>query len=122
VRRKREAQWIIALFLLGVIQVACGKSLSNPAPTQDAAQTQDSAEWTADMRDPDSYDRIYISEDLYWRRVQPGVFVITHSFPWPGNSMIVEMRISDPVLVDTPYTSEATRELLEWVETKLGER
>jgi metallo-beta-lactamase class B len=50
------------------------------------------------------------------------VFVITHSFPWPGNSMIVEMKSSDLVWVDTPYTPDATRDVLEWVETRLGER
>jgi metallo-beta-lactamase class B len=76
---------------------------------------------TADTS-PDSYERFDISEDLYVRKVQAGVFVITHSFPWPGNSMIVEMKSSDLVLVDTPYTPEATREVLQWVETQLGER
>jgi glyoxylase-like metal-dependent hydrolase (beta-lactamase superfamily II) len=77
---------------------------------------------TADSPSPDSYERFDISEDLYVRKVQDGVFVVTHSFPWPGNSMIVEMKNSDLVLVDTPYTPEATQELLEWVEIQLGER
>jgi glyoxylase-like metal-dependent hydrolase (beta-lactamase superfamily II) len=36
--------------------------------------------------------------------------------------MIVEMKNSALVLVDTPYTPEATRDLLRWVETRLGER
>jgi glyoxylase-like metal-dependent hydrolase (beta-lactamase superfamily II) len=36
--------------------------------------------------------------------------------------MIVEMKNSDLVWVDTPYTPEATREVLEWIETRLGKR
>ena len=69
-----------------------------------------------------SLERVDISEELYVRSVQPGVFVITHSFPWPGNSMIVEMLNSDLVLVDTPYTPEATRQVIEWITSRLGKR
>jgi len=36
--------------------------------------------------------------------------------------MIVEMANSHLVLVDTPYTPEATRDLLTWIRTKFGER
>jgi glyoxylase-like metal-dependent hydrolase (beta-lactamase superfamily II) len=71
---------------------------------------------------PDSYERFDINEDLYVRQIQDGVLVITHAFPWPGNSMIVEMANSNLVLVDTPYTPEATRDLFDWIETKFGDR
>lgn len=71
---------------------------------------------------PDSYERFDINEDLYVRQVQEGAFVITHAFPWPGNSMIVEMANSHLVLVDTPYTPEATKDLLTWIKRKFGER
>jgi metallo-beta-lactamase class B len=122
VHRKKQPQWTISLILLGMILVACGRLPSSPTPTQGTTQLPDLGEPTADMTSPDSYERFDISEDLYVRKVQAGVFVITHSLPWPGNSMIVEMKSSDLVLVDTPYTPEATREVLEWVETQLGER
>lgn len=121
-RRKKQAQWTISLVLLGMILVACGRSSADLTPTQGTTQLPDLGEPTVDMTSPDSYERFDISEDLYVRKVQAGVFVITHSFPWPGNSMIVEMKSSDLVLVDTPYTPEATREVLEWVETQFGER
>ncbi|MBN1877765.1 MAG: MBL fold metallo-hydrolase [Anaerolineae bacterium] len=72
--------------------------------------------------------RIDLVEDLYVREIQAGVFVITHAFPWPGNSMLVKMADDGPsgegllVLVDTPYTPEATQTVLEWAEEKLGKR
>lgn len=116
--REKQAQGTISLILLGMLLVACRALLSDPTPTR----LPDLSQPTGDMTSPDSYERFYISEDLYVRKVQAGVFIITHSFPWPGNSMIVEMRSSDLVLVDTPYTPEATREVLEWIETQLGER
>ncbi|MEJ2108241.1 MAG: MBL fold metallo-hydrolase, partial [Acidiferrobacteraceae bacterium] len=120
--RKKQTQWTISLALLGMTLVACGRLPSAPTPTQGTTQLPDLGEPTADMTSLDSYERFDISEDLYVRKVQSGVFIITHSFPWPGNSMIVEMKSSDLVLVDTPYTPKATREVLEWIETQLGKR
>jgi glyoxylase-like metal-dependent hydrolase (beta-lactamase superfamily II) len=84
---------------------------ATPAPT--AAPTASSA------FEPQQY---IIDQDLSIRAVAPGVYVITHAFPWPGNSMLVEMSSSDLVLVDTPYTPEATAQVLEWAREELGER
>jgi glyoxylase-like metal-dependent hydrolase (beta-lactamase superfamily II) len=67
-------------------------------------------------------ERFDINADMYVRQVQEGVFVITHAFPWPGNSMLVEMHNADLVLVDTPYTPQATKELLDWVKVQFGQR
>ncbi len=106
----KHLYWTISLIFISTILVSCGKLPNSPTLPQGVTQL------------PDMYERFDISEDLYVRKVQDGVFIITHSFPWPGNSMIVEMKSSDLVLVDTPYTPEATREVLEWVETQLGER
>lgn len=119
--RKNKPRWTISL-LLGMSLVACGRSPSAPIPTHSATQSPDLGVPTVDMTGPDSYVRFDISEDLYVRMVQEGVFIITHSFPWPGNSMIVEMENSDLVLVDTPYTPEATAEVLEWVDSQIGEQ
>ncbi|MGC9393931.1 MAG: MBL fold metallo-hydrolase [Anaerolineae bacterium] len=77
---------------------------------------------------PVSSERIDLAEDLYLRETQAGVYVITHAFPWPGNSMLVEMADGGPsgngllVLVDTPYTPEATQTVLEWAEKQFGKR
>ena len=71
---------------------------------------------------PGAYERFDLDEDLYLRQIQAGVYVITHEFPWAANSMIVEMADSTLVLVDTPYTPEATQAVLDWVQGRLGER
>jgi len=65
---------------------------------------------------------IEIKEDLYLKQIRDGVFVVTHEFPWPANSLIVQMDNGDLVLVDTPYTPDATKDLLNWIETELGAR
>jgi metallo-beta-lactamase class B len=101
---------IISLVLISTILVSCDELSYSSTPTQAVSQPSD------------LYERFDIDEDLYVRKVQDGLFIITHSFPWPGNSMIVEMKNSNLVLVDTPYTPEATQEVLDWVETQLGER
>lgn len=65
---------------------------------------------------------VALSADLSVRQVQPGAFVITHSFPWPANALLVEMSNGDLVLMDTPYTPEATVAVLDWIKTQFGER
>ncbi len=63
-----------------------------------------------------------IDTDMVIREIQQGFYVVTHSFPWPHNSLLVEMQNSDILLVDTPYTPEATDELLKWEIAKFGKR
>jgi len=67
-------------------------------------------------------ERQQIAEDLYIREVDSGVYIVTHEFPWPANSLVVEMDNGTLVLVDTPYTPEATTELLVWLDDHFGER
>jgi metallo-beta-lactamase class B len=63
-----------------------------------------------------------IGDDLTVRQIQDGAYIITHAFPWPANALLVEMASGDLVLVDTPYTPEATRTLLDWIAATFGER
>jgi metallo-beta-lactamase class B len=63
-----------------------------------------------------------IAPDLVVREIRPGFFVATHAFPWPHNSLVVETGKSDLVLVDTPYTPDATRALVEWARARFGKR
>ncbi|HUH96287.1 MAG TPA: MBL fold metallo-hydrolase [Anaerolineales bacterium] len=63
-----------------------------------------------------------LGKDMVIREIQGGFYIVTHSFPWPHNSLLVEMQNSDILLVDTPYTPEATDELLKWESTKFGNR
>jgi metallo-beta-lactamase class B len=93
----------LVLFLLGFILSACAtKPLKpvSPQPTQ----------------------RIDLADDLYLRQIGDGAFVITHSYPWPANSLLVEMPDGTLVLAGTPYTPDATRFVLNWAKQKFGNR
>lgn len=63
-----------------------------------------------------------LDKDMVIREIHKGFYIVTHSFPWPHNSLLVVMQNSDILLVDTPYTAEATSELLKWEKTKFGNR
>lgn len=63
-----------------------------------------------------------LNDELSLRQIREDVFVVTHAFPWPANSLIVEMANSDLVLVGTPYTPEATAEVLTWITNHFGKR
>lgn len=61
-----------------------------------------------------------ISGDLSVEKVAEGVVMAVHTFPWGANSLVIEMIDSQIVLVDTPYTYEATKELVEWIRGLAG--
>jgi metallo-beta-lactamase class B len=114
-------QWI-SLFLGIVFMAGCTTSQSGPTP----ASTLDSLTPTLAAQlapsTPASLARIDLSEGLYLRQIRKDIFVITHVFPWPANSLIAEMANSDLVLVGSPYTPEATNEVLAWMTKHFGKR
>lgn len=63
-----------------------------------------------------------LAKNLSIEEIKPDLFVVTHSFPWPSNSLLTVMDNGDIVLVDVPYTPKATGILLEWINKKYGER
>jgi metallo-beta-lactamase class B len=122
---------IVIVLALFAVAAASGEGRHDPRSKSESVSTISSSdsEAPADTSKPRAAegDRRHdqpcrITEDLYVREVSEGVVVITHSFPWAANSLIVEMGDSSLVLVDTPYTPEATRDLLEWVAVRFGER
>jgi len=64
-------------------------------------------------------ESIPINRDLRVRQIQEGSFVFSHAFPWAANSLAVVIG-DHLVLVDTPYTPEATQEMLAWLEDQVG--
>jgi metallo-beta-lactamase class B len=68
------------------------------------------------------FAHIDLGEGLYLRQIRADAFVVTHAFPWPANSLILEMENSDLVLAGTPYTPEAMETVLEWIRGHFGER
>lgn len=65
---------------------------------------------------------IDLGPELYIRQIREDAFVITHAFPWPANSLLVEMDNSELVLVGTPYTPAATNKVLDWIARRFGKR
>lgn len=116
---KNLPQWIVFLCLLSICLIACGKASADQAPSNSVPELDKPMETISIF---DTTGEIEISEDLIVRQVQPGVFIITHSFPWPANSVLVEMENAELVLVDTPYTPDATNQLLLWLEEHFGNR
>ncbi len=66
--------------------------------------------------------RIDLAPDLYLRPIGDGAFVIVHAYPWPANSLLVEMPDGTLVLAGTPYTAAATQSVLDWAWRQFGER
>lgn len=64
---------------------------------------------------------IELSQDLYITHIEEDIFVVTHSFPWPGNSLLIRVSPSDVVFVDTPYENTATKLVIEWVREHFGQ-
>ncbi|HTX92696.1 MAG TPA: MBL fold metallo-hydrolase [Anaerolineales bacterium] len=64
--------------------------------------------------------RIALAEDLVLREIGTGAYVVTHSYPWPANSLLVEMPDRTVVMAGTPYTAEAARLVIAWAEKQLG--
>jgi len=65
-----------------------------------------------------SANQIQLSEDLRITEIEKGVYVVTHSFPWQGNSLVVFLSDNDVIFVDTPYNNEATRKVVEWIKSE----
>jgi glyoxylase-like metal-dependent hydrolase (beta-lactamase superfamily II) len=71
---------------------------------------------------PKPRQRIDIAADLTIKEIGNGAFVVTHSFPWPANSLLVEMANSDLVIVGSTYAPEAMSSLLGWADAHFGLR
>ena len=63
---------------------------------------------------------IRLSDELVIQRLSEGVFLVTHSFPWPCNSLIVQSGKRDTYLVDTPCSPEATGQVIQWIRQNIG--
>lgn len=67
-------------------------------------------------------ERVPISDDLYYTRLQEDVFMITHVFPRFGsNVLFIALPGQKGVLIDTPHETTGTRALLDWVNETFGE-
>jgi len=65
---------------------------------------------------------VQLNAELEITEIENNIFLVKHSFPWPGNSLIVLMDKKNILWIDTPYTPEATISVLNWIEKKFGEQ
>ncbi len=65
-------------------------------------------------------EQVVLDDTLTLKEVEQGVIVVEHKYPWPSNSLIVELEDKSIVWVDTPYTPDATQLVLEWIEENYG--
>lgn len=63
---------------------------------------------------------IKLSAELIITEIETDVFLVTHSFPWPGNSLIVKTGDRDILWIDTPYTPDAAEIVLSWIKKTFG--
>jgi metallo-beta-lactamase class B len=104
------------IILIAAVLLAAGCA----AQSAPAAPPSPSAPFTIG---PDTdFPHIDLGEGLYLRQIHTDVFVVTHAFPWPANSLIVEMENNDLVLAGTPYTPEAMQIVLDWIAEHFGKR
>lgn len=62
---------------------------------------------------------VILSQELKINRLTDEVWVVTHSFPWESNSLIVKASDNELVLIDTPYTDEATEQVLQFINKEI---
>lgn len=61
-----------------------------------------------------------LSDGLFLSEIAANTWAVTHYFPWESNSLVVKASEKEVVLIDTPYTNEATAILLTWIRTNLN--
>lgn len=63
-----------------------------------------------------------LSPGLSVARLGDGLYALTHAYPLPSNSLVAAMRDGRLLLVDPPYTPEATETVLRWAKQEFGDR
>jgi metallo-beta-lactamase class B len=120
--------WIVFSMVLGACQPQATAQAEITATANEAAirtdilyqdTTQPIEARTEDLFTPMPLD---LSAELHIREVQPGAYEITHDFPWPANSLLVEMANGDFVWAGSTYTPEAANQVLDWLEATFGQR
>ena len=63
---------------------------------------------------------VILNEELVVTEIAPECFLVTHKFPWGGNSLVVKVSPTEVVFVDTPYENQATQRVIEWIRATFG--
>jgi len=65
--------------------------------------------------------RIVLGEDLCVTEIEKDIFIVTHSFPWPSNSLLIHASNSDCILVNTLCDNQGAKLLVDWMKDSFGE-
>lgn len=65
---------------------------------------------------------IVFDPELKITKLSDNVWIVTHCFPWDSNSVIVKASGKDVVLIDTPYTNDATETILQYIQKEINPR
>jgi metallo-beta-lactamase class B len=66
-----------------------------------------------------SQDKIKLNDELFISKLDKNIYVVTHSFPWASNSMIILTSNDEVILIDTPYENDATELMMNWINKEL---
>ena len=118
-KNTRLRRYALYLFAGSFLLTCVGCS---PVPSVDSLG-QDSALLTPQtIFDTDSAMNLKLSPELHIRQIDQGAYVITHDYPWPANSLLLEMDNGVLVWVGSTYTPQAAEEVLAWVQGTFGDR
>ncbi|HEX2961582.1 MAG TPA: MBL fold metallo-hydrolase [Ignavibacteriales bacterium] len=60
----------------------------------------------------DNYKVLYSDGEMVIKEIDAETFLVIHTFPWPANSLVLKFKKNQFLLIDTPYTDEATERLV----------
>ena len=63
---------------------------------------------------------IIFDPELKITKLTDKIWVITHCFPWDSNSLIIRAGGNEVVMIDTPYTNEATETILQYIKKEIN--
>jgi glyoxylase-like metal-dependent hydrolase (beta-lactamase superfamily II) len=58
---------------------------------------------------------IQIDEELSIKEIDTNIYLVSHSFPWQSNSLVIKFTNGKYLFIDTPITNEATEKLVNWL-------
>jgi glyoxylase-like metal-dependent hydrolase (beta-lactamase superfamily II) len=56
-----------------------------------------------------------LDEGLSIKEIDTNVYMVTHSFPWSSNSLVIKFTDGKYLFIDTPYTDDATEKIVHWL-------
>ena len=105
--------------LLSLLAVACGGSGIDTPATAETGSGSGARQGSGTPTLDDALRSERIREDLVAHEIRPDTWVIVHERPLPANSLVVRSAEGDVLLVDTPWTPDATSALLDWIDGTL---